>query len=107
MKNTVSRRSFVVGAAATGLVMLSSNQVKANTAVQMQVFKSPYCGYCGYCGCCGAWVEHVQSAGFEVDVFDTEELDSIKKPADDPERRSVVPHGNRWRLHRRRARSGR
>jgi hypothetical protein len=37
------------------------------------VHKSPSCG------CCGAWVEHMRSAGFEVEVRDTNDLDPIKQ----------------------------
>ncbi len=44
------------------------------------VHKSPTCG------CCGAWVEHMRSAGFEVEVRDSDDLNPIKKslgvPAD-------------------------
>jgi hypothetical protein len=44
------------------------------------VHKSPSCG------CCDAWVEHMRSAGFKVDVRNSDDLDPIKKslgvPAD-------------------------
>lgn len=30
------------------------------------------------CGCCGAWVEHMRSAGFSVEVRDSENLDPVK-----------------------------
>ncbi|WP_222564627.1 DUF411 domain-containing protein [Novilysobacter antarcticus] len=38
------------------------------------------------CGCCHLWVEHMQSAGFKVEVVNTEELDPIKQ-------RVGVPYG--------------
>ncbi len=38
----------------------------------MEVFKSPTCG------CCTKWVEHAQSAGFEVAVNHPADLDRIK-----------------------------
>lgn len=51
-----------------------------NTLPLVIVHKSPSCG------CCGAWVEHMRSAGFEVEVRDSDDLDPIKKslgvPAD-------------------------
>ncbi len=31
------------------------------------------------CGCCGLWVEHMQQAGFEVEVRNTDNLNPIKK----------------------------
>ena len=52
----------------------------ANALPMVIVHKSPSCG------CCGAWVEHMRSAGFEVEVRDSDDLDPIKKslgvPAD-------------------------
>lgn len=44
------------------------------------VHKSPSCG------CCGLWVEHMQQAGFPVEVRDTNELSPIKE-------RLGVPYG--------------
>lgn len=37
------------------------------------VHKSPTCG------CCGLWVEHMQEAGFQVEVRDTHALHSVKQ----------------------------
>ena len=31
------------------------------------------------CGCCGAWVDHMRAAGFNVDVRDVDDLDSVKR----------------------------
>ena len=31
------------------------------------------------CGCCGSWVEHMRSAGFQVDVHNTDNLNPIKE----------------------------
>lgn len=31
------------------------------------------------CGCCGLWVEHMQEAGFQVEVRDTHALHSVKQ----------------------------
>lgn len=30
------------------------------------------------CGCCGIWVDHLKSAGFQVDVRDTDDMNPIK-----------------------------
>lgn len=46
----------------------------------MIVNKSPSCG------CCGSWVEHVEKAGFKVEINDTEEMNPIKE-------RLGVPYG--------------
>ncbi len=44
----------------------------------MVVHKSPTCG------CCGDWIEHMEGAGFTVDVRDTTELAPIKEAAGVP-----------------------
>lgn len=41
-------------------------------AHKLVVYKSPTCG------CCGAWVEHVQEAGFEVEVHDMMNVQPVK-----------------------------
>ncbi|HVI60278.1 MAG TPA: DUF411 domain-containing protein [Luteimonas sp.] len=40
---------------------------------RMTVHKSPTCG------CCSAWIEHVQKAGFTVDVHDMDDLGPVKE----------------------------
>ncbi|HEU4773171.1 MAG TPA: DUF411 domain-containing protein [Lysobacter sp.] len=52
----------------------------AETLSLLVVHKSPSCG------CCGLWVEHMQQAGFPVEVRDTNELNPIKA-------RLGVPYG--------------
>lgn len=49
-------------------------------AAHMVVHKSPTCG------CCGLWVEHMQQAGFSVEVIETDDLAPIKE-------RLGVPYG--------------
>lgn len=39
----------------------------------MVVHKSPTCG------CCGSWVEHMQAAGFKVEVREAEDINPIKE----------------------------
>jgi len=39
---------------------------------RMTVHKTPTCG------CCGAWIDHVQKAGFTVDVHDMDDLGPVK-----------------------------
>lgn len=49
------------------------NVIESNQSIAtLQVFKSPQCG------CCGKWVEHMQAAGFNAQVTDTDALDVIK-----------------------------
>jgi len=45
----------------------------ATSLPRMVVHKSPTCG------CCGSWVEHMQEAGFQVEVRDTHALHSVKQ----------------------------
>jgi len=39
----------------------------------MTVHKTPTCG------CCGVWIDHVQKAGFTVDVHDMDDLGLVKE----------------------------
>lgn len=52
----------------------------ADTTPVMIVHKAPSCG------CCGLWVEHMQRAGFNVEVRDTDDIGPIKA-------RLGVPYG--------------
>ena len=52
----------------------------ADTTPVMIVHKSPSCG------CCGLWVEHMQRAGFNVEVRNTDDIGPIKA-------RLGVPYG--------------
>ncbi|GAA5131431.1 DUF411 domain-containing protein [Alloalcanivorax gelatiniphagus] len=56
---------------AAGL-FLTSTLAAAGT---LEVYKSPSCG------CCTAWAEHMRDNGFEVEVHNTENLQSIKEKA--------------------------
>ena len=58
-QRTLSRRTVL--SVSVGLLGLSASPVIANRPdTRMLVVKDPNCG------CCGAWIEIVQSAGFEV-----------------------------------------
>ena len=56
---------------AAGL-LLTSSLAAAGT---LEVYKSPSCG------CCTAWAEHMRDNGFEVEVHNTQNLQSIKEKA--------------------------
>lgn len=50
-----------------------SPEVARKALPLMIVHKSPTCS------CCGLWVEHMRAAGFEVEVSNSENLESIKQ----------------------------
>ena len=52
------------------LVLLVTQQ---SVAADIVVYKSPTCG------CCGKWVEHMESAGFSVEVESRHDLAPIKR----------------------------
>ena len=58
----------------------SATSSSAASAPRMIVHKTPTCG------CCGLWVEHMQRAGLQVEVRDTDDLQSVKA-------RLGVPYG--------------
>ena len=64
--------TFVLFAASAGVAA-------AEGPARMTVWKSPWCG------CCAGWAEHMTSAGFSLDVKDTEDLDAIKTEAGVPD----------------------
>lgn len=45
----------------------------ADMPTRLVVHKSPYCG------CCGLWVEHMERAGFDVEVREVDNLGPIKQ----------------------------
>lgn len=47
---------------------------------EVVVYRSPTCG------CCAAWAEHLEAAGFEVEVRDTNDLGRVKAAAGVPAR---------------------
>lgn len=83
-------KMFVIGIAAVSF-MLFGGMATGNSAAsaiaapneiaamqttllgKMTVFRSPTCG------CCGDWVEHVETAGFEIEDNITEDMDAIKQ----------------------------
>ncbi len=63
------------------ICMLGSLSIAiASELPPMSVWKTPTCG------CCGKWVEHMQDAGFKVEVNDVEDLDEVKRMSHIPER---------------------
>jgi len=45
----------------------------ASAAGEVMVYKDPNCG------CCNAWVDHMKANGFQVQVEDTRDVNSIKQ----------------------------
>ncbi len=73
----LSRRIFLVGAAAVTLVP-SAAQVAAQPV--MRVSRDPNCG------CCAGWIEHVRAAGFRADVVMLNDLTPLKARLGVPDR---------------------
>src|SRR5262245_17423157 len=67
---SLTRRSALFAAVAslvqTGTLFAGEKQV-------ITVHKDPTCG------CCSGWVQHLQNAGFVTKVFDTGDIDAVKK----------------------------
>ena len=74
MPRFVSRREFLTrGAAAAAAAVALPALLGARAATAMVVYKDPNCG------CCIAWVALMRSAGFEISVRDTPDIQSIKR----------------------------
>jgi hypothetical protein len=70
LKQKLTRRSAVVGGVAFALQ--SSSALAAADPV-ITVHEDPNCG------CCSGWVQHLQKSGFGANVFETRDLDAVKK----------------------------
>ncbi|MFL1406941.1 DUF411 domain-containing protein [Marinobacter sp. M1N3S26] len=63
---------------AAGLIAALATSYSAlaeESALSIEVYKSPSCG------CCGDWVDHLEENGFQVDVTDTANLNQVKMDA--------------------------
>lgn len=65
----LTRRSALVAMAS----LLPARVAFAAQQPLIMVHKDPSCG------CCSGWVEHLQKAGFVTKVFDTKDIDAVKK----------------------------
>lgn len=63
---------FSLGLLAVASVLLFTNMDTAAAQTKVVVYKSPSCG------CCAAWVDHMVDAGFEVEVHDTDDMNTVK-----------------------------
>lgn len=62
----------LIGALLAGL-MIGTGVASAESATNVEVFKSPYCG------CCGKWVEHLRKSGFDVTTKDVDNVPATRK----------------------------
>ena len=69
----------VLSAAALGLFLLADDS-SGSDLPEMTVYKSVACG------CCAEWVEHVEHAGFDVEVVEDRDLHAVKAEARVPGR---------------------
>jgi hypothetical protein len=60
---------LIAGLGTTGAILTQSRP----TAVEVLVYKTPWCG------CCGKWVEHMRQNGFTVKVEDMTDLGPVKQ----------------------------
>lgn len=74
MPRSVSRRDFLTrGVAAAAAATALPTLLSASAATPMVVYKDPNCG------CCKTWVSLMRSAGFEISVRDTSDIQAIKR----------------------------
>lgn len=68
------------GFPATVLALLAAFAVQKTMAVDILVYKSPTCG------CCGKWVQHMENAGFSVNVENMRDVAPVKRKLGVPRR---------------------
>ena len=61
------------------ILLLLPITAMAETLPKMTVWKSPSCG------CCGNWINHMKAAGFQVEIKNVEEMQSVKTQSRIPE----------------------
>lgn len=74
---TIGALALVIGASVIGFRLQAAESAsEASTASAahpaITVYKSPSCG------CCAGWVEHLENAGFDVRVEDTNAINDVK-----------------------------
>lgn len=81
----MKRREAILGTIAVGLAACSRDPVSAQgpaagaqAGTAMTVYKD------AGCGCCDVWVEHLQAAGFSVEVHERDDMRGIKEQAGVP-----------------------
>ena len=74
MSESISRRALLAsGFNAAAAAVVFPAVLGARAAIPMMVYKDPNCG------CCKSWVSLMRSAGFEISVRDTSDIQSIKR----------------------------
>lgn len=68
----MKKLTLALGLAAT---LTTGQAAWAEDDLNIKVYKSPTCG------CCGDWIDHLEENGFEVDVTDTNDMNTIKQDA--------------------------
>ena len=71
MPLSTTRRGALMGLGATAALGLPF-KTRARSLPKMVVMKDPSCG------CCGAWVDHMRSSGFPVEVVETPAINRVK-----------------------------
>ncbi len=62
------------------LILIAGGTAWAQSATQIEVFKSPYCG------CCEKWVEHMEKSGFKVSAHNVNDVPAARKKLGMPDR---------------------
>ena len=61
-------------------LLVGAGSAWAQSATQVEVFKSPYCG------CCEKWIEHMQKNGFKVNAHNVNDIPAARKHLGMPDR---------------------
>lgn len=62
------------------VLLVGAGSAWAQSAIPMEVYKSPYCG------CCEKWIEHMQKNGFKVNAHNVNDVPAARKSLGMPER---------------------
>jgi len=62
------------------LMLVGTGAAWAQSATQVDVFKSPHCG------CCGKWIEHMERSGFKVKAHNVNDVPAARRSLGMPDR---------------------
>lgn len=62
------------------LLLVAAGTAGAQSATQIEVFKSPYCG------CCEKWIGHMERSGFKVNAHNVNDVPAARKNLGMPDR---------------------
>ncbi|MDP9138419.1 MAG: DUF411 domain-containing protein [Pseudomonadota bacterium] len=79
MRESPNRREIVLAAAGVSLLAFGRRPARTSELPEIKAFRNPGCG------CCEQWAEHLEAAGFKVNMTEDEDLPGRRRSLGVPE----------------------